>query len=112
MDNTNLQDPVIESASKKEKVSKTETGYLPPVTIDQKTVSQSQKNNWHWFQVYTACIIKLILSIIAGSLVWQCNAKENILVKIVFTVLAVMFSEIYILYYAIYRTYMGNKCPV
>ena len=112
MDNTNLQDPVIESVSKKEDIADIKTGYMPPNTIDEQSVTNNQKNNWHWFQVYTACLIKLILSVIAGMLVWQCNSKENVFVKVVFTILAVMFSEIYILYYAIYRTYMGNKCPV
>tara|TARA_B100000963_G_C22627215_1_gene672980 strand:+ start:2937 stop:3251 length:315 start_codon:yes stop_codon:yes gene_type:complete len=103
MDNTNTQIPEI---------SKIKTGSVPPPEVTtQQQVTKSEKDNWHWFQVYTACIIKLILSIIAGSLVWKCNSKENLVLKVVFTILAVMFSEIYILYYAIYRVYMGNKCP-
>jgi hypothetical protein len=104
MDNTKLK--------QSDNVDEVKTGYLPNNVINQQSVTQTQKDNWHWFQVYTACIIKLLLSIIAGTLVWQCNSKEHLLVKIIFTILAVMFSEIYILYYAIYRTYMGNKCPV
>ena len=44
MDNTNLQDPVIQSASEKEKISKIQTGYLPPDNADLKTVSKAQKN--------------------------------------------------------------------
>jgi len=95
-----------------EPVSQIETGFIPPNTNSQSSQDKSNKDNWHWFQVYSACVIKLILSIIAGSLVWNCNSNENLLLKIVFTALAVMFSEIYILYYAIYRIYMGNKCPV
>ena len=95
-----------------EPVSQIKTGYIPSNMNSQPMQDKSNKDNWHWFQVYSACIIKLILSIIAGSLVWNCNSKENLLLKIVFTVLAVMFSEIYILYYAIYRIYMGNQCPV
>ena len=104
MDNTKLK--------QSDNVDEVKTGYLPNNVINQQSVTQTQKDNWHWFQVYTACTIKLLLSIIAGTLVWQCNSKEHLLVKIIFTILAVMFSEIYILYYAIYRTYMGNKCPV
>ena len=93
-------------------INQIKTGYIPP--DNSKTQVQEdnvQKDNWHWFQVYTACIIKLILSIIAGYLVWNCNSKENLFTKIIFTILAVAFSEIYILYYGIYRVYMGNKCP-
>ena len=104
MDNTKLK--------QSDNVDEIKTGFVPDNVINQQSVTQTQKDNWHWFQVYTACFIKLLLSIIAGTLVWQCNSKEHLLVKIIFTILAVMFSEIYILYYAIYRTYMGNKCPV
>ena len=102
MDNTN-----------EKSINEIEPSFLPPIrpkTID--SVSKKNKNSWHWIQVTSACVIKLILSLIAASLVWRCNSKENIIFRIVLTILAVMFSEIYILYYAVYRVYMGNKCFV
>tara|TARA_Y200000002_G_C22520527_1_gene595324 strand:+ start:26 stop:268 length:243 start_codon:yes stop_codon:yes gene_type:complete len=57
-------------------------------------------------------IIKLIVSLIASYLVWDCNKNKNLFIKIIFLLIAFIFSEVYILYYAIYRIFMGNKCPV
>jgi len=77
----------------------------------EETNSQS-KSNWHWAQVTFTCAIKLILSIIAGYLSWRCGAADNIFIRVLVTIFAVLFSEIYILYYSIYRVYMGNKCAL
>ena len=94
-------------------INNIDTSFIPPRILDtEREVKNERKNTWHWIQVTLACIIKIILSVIAASLVWNCNSKENILFRIILTILAVMFSEIYILYYAVYRVYMGNKCPV
>ena len=78
--------------------------------IDSST--SSTRSNWHWIQVTIVCAIKLLLSIIAGYLSWQCSAKDNIFIRIIITFFSILFSEIYILYYSIYRVYMGNKCPI
>ena len=95
------------------KIQDMDPSFLPPIKQNSiATINKHQKNSWHWIQLTSACVIKFILSIIAASLVWKCNSKENILFRIILTILAVMFSEIYILYYAVYRVYMGNKCPV
>ena len=75
-------------------------------------VNNSTKSSWHWLQVTSVCAIKLILSIIAGYLSWKCSVKDNIFIRILITIFAVLFSEIYILYFSIYRVYMGNKCPI
>ena len=94
-------------------INNIDTSFIPPRILDtEREVKNERKNTWQWIQVTSACIIKIILSVIAASLVWNCNSKENILFRIILTILAVMFSEIYILYYAVYRVYMGNKCPV
>ena len=69
------------------------------------------RDNVHWLKVYVSLIIKLVISIIAGILVWRCNGNHNVIVRIFFTLLAMTFSEFYILYYAIYHVFMGNVCP-
>lgn len=69
-------------------------------------------NKWHKSQLTIACIIKFILTIIAGYLCWNCNSSENIFLRILFTSVSAVFSEIYILYYAVYRVYMGNACNI
>ena len=101
------------SESDRMDIDSEELSFLPPINQNRIVPDrQEQKNFWHRVQIVAACVIKFILSIIAASLVWKCNSKENILFRIILTILAIMFSEIYILYYAIYRVYMGNKCSV
>ena len=63
-------------------------------------------------KLYAIVTIKVVLSIIALGLTWDCNKNNNVFLKIIFAFMAIVFSEIYILYYAIYRICMGNKCPV
>jgi hypothetical protein len=99
--------------SNKIDIGSIEPSFLAPIKLNSNREYQYvNKNKWHWLQVTLACVIKMMLSIIAASLVWSCNSKENILFRIVLTILAIMFSEIYILYYAVYRVYMGNKCNI
>ena len=57
-------------------------------------------------------MLKLILVLIVGKLSWECNKSETLLLRVFYTSIAVMFSELYIIYYAIYRTYAGNKCSI
>ncbi len=70
------------------------------------------KSNIHWLKVFFISFLKLILFYIVGKLSWECNQKNNIFLRLIFTFFSIIFSEIYIIYYAIYRTFMGNTCPV
>lgn len=74
--------------------------------------SDMKKNTWHWVQVTSFGIIKIVLSIIAAYLSWTCSSSSNIVFRILITLLSICFSEIYIIYYSIYRIYMGNSCPI
>tara|TARA_B100000925_G_scaffold232638_1_gene181164 strand:- start:391 stop:714 length:324 start_codon:yes stop_codon:yes gene_type:complete len=71
-----------------------------------------KKNMSHWVQVSSICIIKILISIIAMILAWNCSSKENIILRILVTIISGLFGEFYILYYAIYRTFLGNKCYI
>lgn len=64
----------------------------------------------HWIKVYTTIVIKIALSLISVSLAWNCNKNSGIFMQIIMSIIAFVCSEIYILYYAIYRVFMGNKC--
>ena len=57
-----------------------------------------------------AIIISLITTVVAGILAWQCNAKEHIVYRCINTLLSIIFSDIYVLYYLIYRVILKNKC--
>jgi len=70
------------------------------------------KSSTHWIKIFIMLFVKLALSLIAGYLSWKCSAKSDMLLRILFTFIAIMFSEVYIVYYTIYRVTMGNKCPI
>lgn len=72
----------------------------------------SKKNGFHWLKVFFVSILKLILVLIVGKLAWECNKSQTLLLRVFYTSFAVMFSELYIIYYAVYRTYLGNTCPI
>ncbi len=71
-----------------------------------ETNFQKRRNNI----ILIACLIKIILACIAFSLCWECNSREPISTKILTTLIAVVLSPFYIVYYSIYRIIMGNKC--
>tara|TARA_B100001093_G_scaffold517448_1_gene599017 strand:- start:1803 stop:2099 length:297 start_codon:yes stop_codon:yes gene_type:complete len=71
-----------------------------------------KKNPSHWLQVSIICVIKILISIIAMILAWDCSSRENIVLRIIITLISGLFAEFYILYYSIYRVYLGNKCYI
>lgn len=60
----------------------------------------------------SVCVFKILTGIIAFWLAWDCNRYMNVLVRLFISGLAMVFSEFYILFYAFYRTLMGNRCYV
>jgi len=71
-----------------------------------------KKKSWHRSQVIFICIVRFILSLIAMKLSWSCNQTVNIAMRIIFLILSLLFSEFYILYFAIYRVFLNNACPI
>jgi len=57
-----------------------------------------------------AVIYSVITCVVAGVLAWQCNAKEHMFYRVINTLLSIAFSDIYVLYYLIYRVILKNKC--
>ena len=92
-----------------------ETKLSTPDELDKGSLQDEsdkikQSSNWHKSQLTLACFIKFVLMLIASYLCWKCNSGENIFMRVLFTSISAIFSEIYILYYAVYRVYMGNSC--
>lgn len=83
-----------------------------PDNVNYNKDRENYKSTWHWFQVSSVCIIKLTIFLIAIYLSWNCNKNESMLVRILISTIAGIFSEFYIIYYSIYRIYLGNKCPI
>lgn len=57
-----------------------------------------------------AIIITIIVMSAAGYLCWNCNSEEKTGTRVVYTVFAVLFSWIYLIYYLIRRVLMKQKC--
>ena len=55
-------------------------------------------------------IIKIAITIAAIYLSWNCNSASSLIVKILYGLLAGMFSVIYLIYYGIYRVLLKNAC--
>lgn len=61
---------------------------------------------------YLAYTVNLILMGVAGYLAWMCNSGETTLIRVLYTILAAIFSGFYLLYYFVYRILMGNSCTI
>lgn len=59
---------------------------------------------------YLSYAVQVVIFLIAGYLAWTCNAGESTLMRVLYTIIAAMFSGFYLLYYAIYYGLMGNRC--
>jgi hypothetical protein len=57
-----------------------------------------------------AIVLSIVGMIVAGVLAWRCNAKEHVIYRCINTFLSIVFSDIYVLYYLIYRVILKNKC--
>jgi hypothetical protein len=55
-------------------------------------------------------IIGIILMIYAGYLAWNCNKKSGLLMRILFTILAIYFGLLYLIYYFIRYKVLGGSC--
>ena len=77
--------------------------------ILNNTVKNKNKNK-NLTQIIIISIFKIIIMCLAGYIAWDCNKNSNIFMRILCTLVAILFSCIYIIYYFIYRILMGNKC--
>lgn len=57
-------------------------------------------------------VISVVISLTAGILSWKCNGHQNTFVRLLLFSVAFSFSEIYLVYYLIYRVMMGNSCSM
>jgi len=55
-------------------------------------------------------VVRVIMGMICGYLAWECNQMDGIIFRLLVTGVAVMFPEVYGIYYAVYHVFMGVKC--
>ena len=62
-----------------------------------------------WWKM-SLCGSRIALMVVAFILAWRCNSNVNFLFRIFIALLASLFSEIYVIYFFLYRTILGYKC--
>lgn len=79
---------------------------------DKLTLKESlQKCNIPKMQFMLLVLSKLISMTIAIYLAWNCNKNsKSLFYKILIVLIAVIFSDIYILFYIVYRLILKNNC--
>jgi hypothetical protein len=55
-------------------------------------------------------IITITIMVLAGYLCWSCNLRTDLPLRIIYTILAVIFNWIYLIYYLVYRTILNHAC--
>ena len=55
-------------------------------------------------------VLNIVVAVVAGFLAWNCSKGEKPFLQVLYTVLAVIFSGIYLLFYLIYRVLLNNPC--
>lgn len=54
-------------------------------------------------------VVSVGLAVIAGYLAWNRNAGQTTVMKLIYTIIAVMFATIYLIYYVIVVYVIGEK---
>ena len=67
-----------------------------------------RKNNV--LKINIIIVLKIALMTLVAYLAWDCNKNTNIFLRIIYTLLAFVFSIFYLLYYTFYRLILKNKC--
>ena len=78
--------------------------------IEKLDSKKNHDNRSYKIKKYILGFLNLILAVIAGYLCWNCNTNTPIWLKIIYTIIAVIFSGIYMLYYLIYRIIINVPC--
>lgn len=107
-----MKDVVGTKTDSKEKDKKTEQKSRLPEITDSNTLIDRIQYYYEQYPVYTAIafITHIAVCIIAAMLALECNQYESALIKFAVVVIAFIFGEIYIIYYALYHIVAGVKC--
>lgn len=88
---------------------------MPIVSITDALKSKEQKGGAETSSTVTTDSILSIATTIAfmalaGYLCWKCNVNTDIVLRVIYTILSVIFNTFYLIYYFIYRVIMGKAC--
>lgn len=85
-------------------------GYIKAVTVPMICLVDVQTDRELKNVRIISNIMTILFVILAGYLCWQCNIKEDIILRVIYTLFACLFHVFYLVYYFIYRIVMKNAC--
>ena len=83
---------------------------FPVIAVVDVTSKKDGQNGGNQTTYVMSTIIQVVILIVAGWLAWDCNKNETPGTRVIITLLAVIFSGLYLLYYLVYRVLMGVTC--
>jgi uncharacterized membrane protein YgcG len=81
-------------------------GKPKPTIHPQKPEDKTNQNT----KAIVLAIFNVILACIAGYLCWNCNGGEKPALRVIYTILATVFSGLYILFYFVYHVLIRVPC--
>jgi succinate dehydrogenase hydrophobic anchor subunit len=55
-------------------------------------------------------VLYILIFIIAIIVSWDCNKEVSGILKFIYVIIAGMFNTFYLIFYMVYRLWLGNKC--
>jgi len=62
------------------------------------------------FDTILSTLATIAFMALAGYLCWKCNENTDKPLRIIYTILAIIFNTFYLLWYLIVRVFMGKPC--
>jgi hypothetical protein len=80
------------------------------IAMNISPIPQIIKPDIHNSLMVVGGILRVILMILVGVIAWRCNIQESLIIRILITLFASIFCELYLVFYTIYRVILGNSC--
>ena len=86
--------------------------YFGALAIEQSKSDDIKKNFLDYFTNITpiGTILSFVISIATAYLAYQCNKRNGIIIRILITILAFLFSGVYLIYYLFAHVLFGKGC--
>ena len=80
--------------------------------VINKKKETEQRGGGMSFDTIVSMVASIVFMILAGYLCWQCNVKEDTVLRVIYTILAIIFNFFYLIYYFIYHYLMSHPCNI
>ena len=86
--------------------------YFGAIAIEKSKDDDIKHNFFDYFSNITpiGTILSFVISIATAYLAYQCNKRNGIIIRILVTLLAFLFSGVYLIYYLFAHVLFGKGC--